>query len=311
MSGKILKAGVIGGGVFGGHHAHKYQADPRVELVGVYDLDAERTEALAETLGVRAFDNMDNMLDLLDIVTIACPPVTHASAAAAALEYGKHVLIEKPITTSVSEAELLIMVADLQKVVLACGHQERLVFEAMGLFAASEKPLRIESVREGPWTGRSADVSVTLDLMVHDMDLALALMGEQPEAIKAQGGCKHGVSADWLDAELTFGNGAVAHFEASRVAEARMRTMRIVYPSGEVKIDFLARTFENSSKVALNANFAQTPAGRDPLGANVARFIDAVLGAAPRPAVTGTEAAAALKLGLDTDKAAGLPSLSV
>ncbi len=307
---KKLQAGVIGGGVFGGHHAHKYQADPRVELVGVYDLDPERTEALADTLGVRAFANMDNLLDLLDIVTIACPPVTHASAAAAALEYGKHVLIEKPITTSMGEAEVLLLVADLQKLVLACGHQERLVFDAMGLFAASEKPLRIESVREGPWTGRSADVSVTLDLMVHDLDLALTLMGEAPGEIRARAEKKHGVSADWLDAEFTFGNGAEARFTASRVAEERKRSMRVVYPSGEVNIDFLARTFENSSKVALNADFAQTPAGRDPLGANVSRFIDAVLGLVPRPAVTGAEAAAALKLGLATDAAAGLPSLS-
>jgi len=307
---KTLKAGVIGGGVFGGHHAHKYQADERVELIGVYDLDPERTEALADTLGVRAFDNMDNMLDLLDIVTIACPPVTHASAAAAALEYGKHVLIEKPITTCLGEAEVLLMVADLQKLVLACGHQERLVFDAMGLFAAAEKPLRIESVREGPWTGRSADVSVTLDLMVHDLDLVLTLMGEAPEAIRARAEKKHGVSADWLDAEFTFANGAEARFTASRVADERKRTMRVVYPSGEVNVDFLERTFENSSKVAINADFALTPAGRDPLGANVGRFIDAVLGLAPRPAVTGAEATAALKLGLATDAAAGLPSLS-
>jgi predicted dehydrogenase len=307
---KKLRAGVIGGGVFGGHHAHKYQADERVELVGVYDLDPERTEALAETLGVRAFDNMDNMLDLLDIVTIACPPVTHASAAAAALEYGKHVLIEKPITTSMGEAEVLLMVADLQKLVLACGHQERLVFEAMGLFAADEKPLRIESTREGPWTGRSADVSVTLDLMVHDFDLALTLLGQAPQSVRARGEKVHALSADKLDAELTFAGGVEAHFIASRVAQERKRTMRIVYPSGEVAIDFLARTFENSSKVPLNADFAQTPVGRDPLGANVNRFIDAVLGVAARPAVTGAEAATALKIALDADAAAGFPSIS-
>jgi predicted dehydrogenase len=307
---KKLRAGVIGGGVFGGHHAHKYQADERVELVGVYDLDPERTEALADTLSVRAFANMDDMLDLLDIVTIACPPVTHASAAAAALEYGKHVLIEKPITTSMGEAEVLLMVADLQKLVLACGHQERLVFEAMGLFAAEEKPLRIESTREGPWTGRSADVSVTLDLMVHDFDLALTLFGQAPQSVRARGEKAHSLSADKLDAELTFAGGGEARFIASRVAEERKRTMRIVYPSGEVAIDFLARTFENSSKVPLNADFAQTPVGRDPLGANVTRFIDAVLGVATRPAVTGAEAAAALKIALDADTAAGFPSIS-
>lgn len=305
-----LKAGVIGAGVFGAHHASKYKNDPRVELIGVYDLDTERMEALAETLNVRTFNNMDDMLDLLDIVTVASPPMTHASAAAAALEYHKHVLIEKPLAVSMIEADLLLQVAELNNRVLACGHQERLVFEAMGLFAASEKPTLIESTREGPWTGRSTDVSVTLDLMVHDFDLARTLAGTEPQSISAAGEAKHGASADTLRAELAFADGLQARFAASRVAEGRTRTMRIVYPSGEVKIDFLARTFENGSNVALNSNFADTPAGRDPLGANVARFIDAVLGTAPRPAVTGREAADALKIALDADKAAGLPSLS-
>jgi predicted dehydrogenase len=306
----LLKAGVIGAGVFGGHHARKYQADPRVELVGVYDLDSERTEVLAEDLGVAAFSTMDDMLDLLDIVTIANPPVTHASAAAAALEYGKHVLIEKPITTSVTEAELLIAVAELNKVVLACGHQERLVFDAMGLFATGARPRRIESVREGPWTGRSADVSVTLDLMVHDFDLALMLMGAPPENVAASGAVEHGASADRLEARLAFAGGAEAAFIASRVAEARGRSMRIVYDEGEVNVDFLARTFVNTTPYALNGAFAETPHGRDPLGANVARFIDAVTGAAPRPVATGAEALAALKIALAADKAAGLPSVS-
>lgn len=305
-----LKAGVIGAGVFGGHHARKYQLDERVELVGVYDPDVERMEALADLLGVRTFNNMDDMLDLLDIVTVASPPMTHASAAAAALEYNKHVLIEKPLAVSMTEADLLLMVADLNKRVLACGHQERLVFEAMGLFGANEQPTLIESTREGPWTGRSTDVSVTLDLMVHDFDLARVIAGADAVSVGAEGEAKHGASADWLRAEAKFASGLTARFTASRVAEGRTRTMRIVYPSGEVKIDFLARTFENSSNATLNAGFAETASGRDPLGANVRSFVDAALGAAPRPAVTGREAADALKIALDADKAAGLPSLS-
>ena len=305
-----LRAGVIGAGVFGAHHARKYQLDPRVELVGVYDLDAERTEALAETLGVRTFENMDNMLDLLDIVTVASPPMTHASAAAAALEYNKHVLIEKPLATSKIEAELLIAVAEANQRVLACGHQERLVFQAIGLFDASEQPLLIESVREGPWTGRSTDVSVTLDLMVHDLDLALQLAASDVREVSAQGEALHSASADRLTAEINFGGGLTARFTSSRIAESRKRTMRVVYPSGELNIDFLHRTFENSSRVALDPNFVETPAGRDPLGANVSAFVDAVLGVRTRPAVTGAEAALALELALHADKAAGFPSLS-
>ena len=306
---KRLKAGVIGAGVFGAHHARKYQTDGRVDLVGVYDLDAERMEALAGALGVRTFANMDDMLDLLDVVTIASPPVTHASAAAAALEYGMHVLIEKPIATSVFEARLLVDLARDKGLVLACGHQERLVFEAMGLYAAAQRPSLIESVREGPWTGRSADVSVTLDLMVHDLDLALTLLGASPTGVRAIGRAKHGASADAIEATISFA-GAEAHFISSRVAAERKRTMRAVYPSGEVRIDFLARTFENTTDLPLRADFTETPAGRDPLGANVARFLDAVTGEALRPAVTGEEAMAVLELGLKVDAAAGLPSLS-
>ncbi len=304
-----LKAGVIGAGVFGAHHARKYEQDDRVELVGVYDLDSERTEALAETLGIRTFANMDDMLDLLDIVTIASPAMTHASAAAAALEYGKHVYIEKPIATSTMEAKLLVDLAADKSLVIACGHQERLVFEAMGLFDAPEAPTRVESVREGPWTGRSADVSVTLDLMVHDLDLALKLMGRAPEKVLAQGRAEKGATADAIDARLAFG-GAEAVFVSSRVAPERRRFMRLVYPSGEVNVDFLARSFENTTDFPLNAGFAKTPVGVDPLGANVASFVDAVLMVAPRPAVTGAEALEVLRLALEIDKASGLPSLS-
>jgi predicted dehydrogenase len=304
-----LKAGVIGAGVFGAHHAFKYRMDKRVELIGVYDLDPERTEALAETLGVRKFNNMDDMLDLLDIVTVACPAQTHASACAAPLEYGKHVLVEKPICTSTMEAQLLVDIAAEKKLVLACGHQERLVFEAMGLFDAPELPTRIESVREGPWTGRSSDVSATLDLMVHDLDLALQLLGRPPEKILAQGRADKGPTADSIEARLAFG-GCDAVFVSSRIAPARRRFMRLVYPSGEVNVDFLARTFENTTKFPLNANFADTPKGSDPLGANVGIFIDAVLGKVDRPVVTGAEGAAVLAVALDIDKAAGLPSVS-
>src|SRR5262249_26098331 len=176
------------------------------------------------------------------------------------------------------------------------------------LLSAPERPTFIESVREGPWTGRSADVSVTLDLMVHDLDLVLQLIKAKPHAIKATAQSEHGRTADRIDAHLSF-DGCEAHFTASRIAERR-RYIRAVYPSGEVKLDFISRAFENTTSFPLNANFAETRIGSDPLGANVAQFIDAVLGVAPRPVVNGPEALAVLELALDVDKASGLPSLS-
>src|SRR5690606_37668877 len=108
---------------------------------------------------------------------------------------GKHVLVEKPLATDVALGAELVRIAAEKKLALACGHQERLVFEAMGLLTAPEAPIRIESVREGPWTGRSADVSVTLDLMVHDLDLALRLMQARPTGILASARTEHGRTA--------------------------------------------------------------------------------------------------------------------
>jgi predicted dehydrogenase len=305
-----LKAGVIGAGAFGRHHARKYVEDHRVTLVGVMDHHDERAQMLADTHhGVEPFYDVRSLLERVDIVTIASPPSQHAEAARAALEAGKHVLIEKPLATDVADGAALVKLAKDRKLTLACGHQERLVFEALGLFSTPEKATYIESVREGPWTGRSADVSVTLDLMVHDLDLALKLLGAKAESVAASARHEHGRTADAIEAKLGFA-GAEAKFVSSRIAAERKRTMRAVYPSGEVKIDFLARTFQNTTNFPLNAAFAETRIGSDPLGANVAQFIDAVLGVAPRPAVNGEEALAVLDLALEVDRASGLPSLT-
>jgi predicted dehydrogenase len=304
-----LRAGVIGAGAFGRIHARKYSEDARASFVGVFDPDDERAQPLADTHGARAFPDLDAMMSSVDVVTIASPPSLHGAAVQRALEAGKHVLVEKPLATDAKLGAELVARAAESKLVLACGHQERLVFDAMGLLGAPETPTFIESVREGPWTGRSADVSVTLDLMVHDLDLALTLLGAKPARISAKARAEKARTADWISARLEFSN-AEAAFTSSRVADQRKRFMRAVYPSGEVKIDFLTRAFSNTTSFPLNAAFAETRIGADPLGANVAAFIDAVLGLGPRPAVTGEEALAVLEVALDVDRASGLPSLS-
>jgi predicted dehydrogenase len=303
-----LKAGVIGAGAFGAHHARKYAAEPRVQLIGVYDADSARAEAITNETGGKAAASLEALIDSVDVLTIATPAVTHGALARKALQAGKHVLVEKPLAVSNANAAELVKLSTEKKLVLACGHQERLVFEAMGLLDAPERPTRIECVREGPWTGRCGDVSVTLDLMVHDIDLALTLMGGA-HRVSARGSRKHGRPADEMTAIVSL-EGGRAKLTASRAAAERARTMRIVYPSGEVAIDFIARTFENSANFKLNENFADTPPGRDPLGANVSRFIDAVTGKAARPAVNGAEGEAALALALRIDKAADFPSLA-
>lgn len=304
-----LRAGVLGAGAFGRIHARKYAEDARVQFVGVFDPDDERAQQLADTHGAESFASREALFAACDIVTIASPPSFHGDAGIAALEAGKHLLIEKPIATDIERGSHIVRLAREKKLVVGCGHQERLVFEAMGLLTAPEKPTHIESVREGPWTGRSADVSVTLDLMVHDLDLALMLLKQKPGRVSAKAVSEHGRTADRIEATLSF-DGAQAKFISSRIADERRRYMHAVYPSGEVKIDFLARTFENTTRFPLNAAFAETRIGSDPLGANVTQFIDAVLGVAPRPVVDGDEALAVLELALEVDRASGLPSLT-
>lgn len=308
----VLRVGVAGAGVFGGYHANKYKQAPDagidVEFVGIYDLDKSRAEALAASHGVAAFggDELDAFLGKLDAVTIATPAFAHAQVAKKALAAGVHVYSEKPLATTVEDGQDMVGLAAERALVLACGHQERSVFEAMGLYDVPEKPLRLEAVRNGTASTRNLDVSVVLDLMVHDLDLALSLSGSSAGGLTASGkrrtdeGYK-ATGADEVTAEIDFENGMTASFEASRMAAERKRTMRLVYPSGEVAIDFLARTFANSTPFKLNADFAEAAIAKDPLGTSVFRFLETVAGSRARPLCTGDEALAALTVALAID----------
>jgi predicted dehydrogenase len=297
-----LRGGVAGAGAFGANHAGKYAGEPRATLAAVFDIDLARADALADQHGAAAFADFDAFLDAVDVVTLACPAVTHGTLARRALTAGKAVLVEKPIATTHDEGAAVIAAAKASGKVLALGHQERLVFAAMGLFEAPEKPTLIEARREGPWSGRGADVSVTLDLSIHDADLAMTLLGEAPVSVTAQGRSEKGAFFDAIESEARFASGAVVRLASTRVAAERKRMMRVVYPSGEVRVDFVARTFENATPFALDPDFADKI--RDPLGANVSRFLDAVLGVSSRPPVTGEEGLAALDLILAIDRAA-------
>jgi predicted dehydrogenase len=300
---KTLRGGVIGAGVFGGYHARQYARLPGVTLSGVYDTHPDRAAKVAMPLGGRAFRDLQAFLDAVDVVTVASPATHHADQALAAIAAGKSVYVEKPIAISVAEAEKVRAAAAARGVVVACGHQERVVFQAMGLLDVPEQPLLMEALRHGPPSERSRDVSAVLDLMVHDIDLALAISASDPVTAEADGGRGNGDVWDQCRAEVTFESGFSAILDVSRLAAERRRTMRIVYPSGEVAIDFVARTFRNTTPFALNPDFADTPAAADPLGASVEGFLMAVRGEAPRPVVTAEEAIAALDLATAVEQA--------
>jgi predicted dehydrogenase len=300
---KALRGGVIGAGVFGGYHARQYTKLDGVVLSAVLDPHPDRAAQVAVPLGGRAFHDLEAFLDAVDVVTVASPATTHAEYALAALGAGKPVYVEKPIAVGVADAEKIRKLAVAKGLIVACGHQERVVFRAMGLLDVPEQPVRLEALRHGPPSERSQDVSAVLDLMVHDLDLALSLSNAEP--VTAEGDGRFGAAGDWdaARAEVEFEDGFTAVFDVSRQAPARKRTMRVVFPSGEVEIDFMARTFRNTTPFALNADFADTPAAQDPLGASVASFLAAVRGEAPRPVVTAEEAIRALDLALAVEQA--------
>jgi predicted dehydrogenase len=299
---------VIGAGVFGGYHARQYANLSGVALSAVLDTHPDRAAAVAMPLGGRGFSDMDEFLDAVDVVTVASPATFHAAHALAALAAGKSVYIEKPIATSVADGEKVRALAAAKGLVVACGHQERVMFQAIGLLDVPEQPLRLEALRHGPPSDRSRDVSAVLDLMVHDIDLALAISAADP--VTAEGDGKLSADGVWdvARAEVSFEDGFTAIFDVSRQAPERKRTMKLVYPSGEVEIDFMARTFRNTTPFILNAGFADTPAGVDPLGASIEGFLKAVRGEAPRPVVTADEAIRALDLALAIEQALGDPA---
>jgi predicted dehydrogenase len=300
MNGR-LRAGVVGAGVFGGYHAAKYAALDGVDFVGVFDPHPDRALALAQRHGGRPFESLEALLEAVDAVSIASPASAHAKGALAALRAGRHVYVEKPIATDLADADAILGEASRQGRVAACGFLERATFASMGLFAIAERPLRLEATRLGPRSPRNLDVSVVIDLMIHDLDLALALTDAQPLAVEAEGAAVANALLDEADAEVAFDDGFIAVFRASRVAQARERTMRLVYPSGEVVVDFLARTFANTTGHALTPVFDDA----DPLGTSLEAFIAAVRGEAPSPLANALDGARALDLALAVEQAVG------
>lgn len=294
-----LRTGVVGAGAFGNYHAGKLAAAAGSAFQGVFDPDQTRAQAIAGKHGGAAFASLSELIERCDALIIASPAATHAGAAAAALEAGRHVLVEKPLAATPEDAERLVRLAYRKGVVLQAGHQERFVMDAIGLLRTPQAPLRIESVREGPPSGRGLDVSVTLDLMIHDLDLIAMVFGSTPLAIQAEATGRPGLW-DSVEARLTFAAGS-ATLVASRVAPERRRTMRAEFATGAVQIDFLTRTMRNASGLPLNENFADL--APDPLGMSVDAFLAAARGMASC-AAPGEAGAAAVRLAAAIDQAA-------
>ena len=295
-----IKTGLIGAGAFGANHAGKLASLPRSDFQGLFDADPARAAEAAAKHGVRAFASVDDLLAAVDALIIATPARTHASLANAAIKAGKHALIEKPLAATRADADAIVVAARAKNLVVQAGHQERFVLEALGLIGAPERPTKLDVARETSFTGRGMDVSVTLDLMIHDLDLAALLFGDAPLRVEAHGKAERGAEFDDVEATLTFATGQ-ACLRASRIAPARKRTLSAAYPSGEIEIDFLERKLvKNTTPFALDPSFADKVP--DPLGRGVEEFLEAVA-EGKTSAIPAESGAAAVALAEAIDKA--------
>ena len=281
MNPDSLRIGVVGAGVFGNYHAAKCQAHPRHDFIGIYDTDHERVRDAAIRHRTRGFGNCNALMSGVDALIVASPAQYHGAVALAALKAGRHVLVEKPMATKLEQAKEMIALAADQDLVLQVDHQERFVAKAIGLDKVPEKPLSIHATRFGTKTARGTDVSVTLDLMTHDLDMVLWLMGEKPLHTLGESMCIYSDNPDVARADLHFAGGAHVHLEASRAEEARERVMQIVYPSGTLSIDFINKRLDNNTPFDLDERFASNPMASDSLGASVDAFTASVLDGAP------------------------------
>jgi predicted dehydrogenase len=236
----MVRLGVAGVGHFGRIHALKAAASARARLIGVYDLDAERARAVGWEAGVPPMD-FAALLAASDAIVVSAPAEAHHDLAAAAIRAGRHVLIEKPIASTLAEAEDLAALAKAAGTVLQVGHLERFSAAHGAVAARMGRPLYIEAVRVAPFKIRGTDVSVILDLMIHDLDLVLALVDAPIAHVDAVGAAVASAHEDIANARVRFANGCVATITASRISLKTERRMRIFSQSGYLAVDFANR----------------------------------------------------------------------
>src|SRR5438132_1784366 len=236
-----LRMAVVGVGHLGKEHARVLAGLPEVELVGVADVNAEQGQAVARRLGCRAFANYRAFLHLADAAVIAVPTTSHHAVAAEFLRCGIPVLVEKPLAATLEEADRLVELGQRHRALIQVGHIERFNPALERFLEHSLQPKFVHCERLGTFTGRSIDIGVVLDLMIHDLDILLALMRSPVRSVEALGVSIFGGCEDVANARLNFANGCVANLTASRASYAAHRCMQIWGPEGFARLDFAKR----------------------------------------------------------------------
>ena len=240
----MLKAGVLGAGHLGKIHLKLLQQSNKYELVGFYDADETNGKKVAEEFGYKYFDSIDSLIKAVEVVDIVTPTLSHFDCAKDAIENGKHVFIEKPITKTILEAETLRVLADKYHVRGQVGHVERFNPAFTAVKDMIQAPMFIETHRLAEFNPRGTDVPVVLDLMIHDIDIILSVVNSPVKNIHASGVSVISETPDIANARIEFENGCVANLTASRISMKNMRKSRFFQKDAYISVDFLEKKSE-------------------------------------------------------------------
>jgi predicted dehydrogenase len=297
-----IRAAVVGAGVQGERHAQKFAALDGSELIGVVDLDIDRAKKVAGELNARAFADYRELIGKVDAVALASPTSTHFEIASTLLKDGVHLLIEKPIATTAEEGWELVRLADERGLILQVGHQERYNPAVLAIADRVREPLFIESNRIAPYRPRALDVSVVLDLMIHDIDLIHSFVQSPMASVDAVGRRVFSESIDVANARIRFENGCIANVTSSRVSMKTERSLRVFQPDEYISADLHNKTVTRYARkgegpvtgpedvLIDKAEFGES----DAMMVQTEAFLDSINGG-PAPLVsgrTGTEALA-------------------
>src|SRR5216683_481085 len=297
---KGIPVAVAGCGEFGRNHARVYREMESAELVGVFDTDPARAAAFAQEFNTQAFSTLQEMRGRVDAASVAVPTIAHAEVGCALMELGIDVLVEKPMAKHLVDADALLAAAKKYARILQVGHVERFNPAVLAVEPLINRPLFFEVHRLGVFTPRSLDVDVIYDLMIHDLDILLALVGEPVIEVKAVGIPVLSDKVDIAHARLEFAGGAVANVTASRVSTERVRKVRFFQQHEYISLDYARRDAlrVTAKKTGPQPEFAyeKLPAPAvEPLRAELESFVDAVR-TRSEPRVNGEAGRAALEL---------------
>jgi predicted dehydrogenase len=301
LASSSLRVGVVGVGYLGRHHARILSALPGIELVAVADTNHGRAQEIAAGVGTKPVFDARDLLDHVDAVTVAVPTDRHHDIVMPFLESGIPVLVEKPMARTLAEADAMIAAAAGAGVALAVGHTERFNPAVEAARPLLVQPRFIEVHRLGVFPDRSLDIDVVFDLMIHDLDVVLSLVGSDVESIEAVGVPVLTGRVDIANARLRFADGCIANVTASRISRDRVRKIRFFQPAAYLSIDYAAQKLEVWRLVAQDGRLPSIEGGdvqvanEEPLVRELSDFVDAVRVGRP-PVVTGEQGRRALDL---------------